>query len=113
MPTLERRTDGAVEVVHLIKRLDASNAPEVREELDTLMGKGRFLFALNLDGVNFVDSSGLSVFVHAVKAARALGGNVNLIQPSPAVRSVLELTRLNRIMEIWDDEPSAVLALAQ
>lgn len=113
MPTLERRTDGSVEVVHLAHRLDASNAPEVRDELDSLMDRGRHLLALNLDAVSFVDSSGLSVFVHAVKAARAAGGNVNLIQPNPAVRSVLELTRLSRIMEIWDDEPSAVLALAQ
>lgn len=113
MLTLERRTDGEVEVVHLLDRLDASNAPGVRKELDSLMDRGRNLLALNLGEVNFVDSSGLSVFVHAVKAARAAGGNVNLIQPSPAVRSVLELTRLSRIMEIWDDEPSAVLALAQ
>jgi anti-anti-sigma regulatory factor len=40
------------------------------------------------------------------------GGDVNLVQPTPAVRSVLELTRLSRIFEIWDDEPSAVTALA-
>lgn len=113
MPTLERRTDGEVDVVRLCNRLDASNAPEVRDELDSLMGEGRNRLALNLDRVSFVDSSGLSVFVHAVKAARATGGNVNLIHPSPAVRSVLQLTRLNRIFEIWDDEPSAVMALAQ
>jgi len=113
MPALERRSDGEVEVVQLASRLDASNAPKVREELDSLMNRGRNLLALNLNGVSFVDSSGLSVFVHAVKSARAAGGNVNLIHPSPAVRSVLELTRLSRIMEIWDDEPSAVLALAQ
>ena len=113
MPTLERRTDGKVEVVHLISRLDANNAPEVREELDSLMQRGRHRLALNLDRVSFIDSSGLSVFVHAVKAARAMGGNVNLIHPTPAVRSILDLTRLSRIMDIWDDEPSAVTALAQ
>jgi len=101
VPTLERRTDGQVEVVHLNQRLDASNAPEVRQELDLLVNRGHNLLALNLDHVSFVDSSGLSVFVHLVKAAIATG------------RSVLELTRLSRIMEIWDDEPSAVLALAQ
>jgi anti-sigma B factor antagonist len=102
-----------VEVVHLVNRLDASNATEVRQELESLMNRGCHRLALNLDRVSFVDSTGLSVFVHAVKAARAAGGNVNLIHPSPAVRSVLELTRLSRIMEIWDDESSAVLALAQ
>lgn len=113
MPTLEKRSNGQVEVVHLTNRLDATNAPEVRQEIDSLLGQGRNRLALNLDRVSFVDSSGLSVFVHAVKTARAAGGNVNLIHPSPAVRSVLELTRLSRILEIWDDEPSAILALAQ
>lgn len=113
MAILEKRASGSVEVVHLVNRLDASNATEVRQELEALMDRGCHRLALNLDRVSFVDSTGLSVFVHAVKAARAAGGNVNLIHPSPAVRSVLELTRLSRIMEIWDDESSAVLALAQ
>ena len=110
--TLERQTAGQVEVVRLANRLDADNANAVRQELDTLMKQGRNRLALSLNQVSFVDSSGLSVFVHAVKMARAAGGDVNLVQPTPAVRSVLELTRLSRIFEIWDDEPSAVLALA-
>ncbi len=113
MTTLERTTDGPVEVIRLTSRLDASNASEVRQELDSLLQRGRTRLALDLDEVSFVDSSGLSVFVHAVKAARAAGGNVNLIHASAAVRSVLDLTRLSRILQIWDDEPSAVLALAQ
>ncbi len=113
MPTLEGATMGPVEVVHLMNRLDASNASEVRRRIDSLMDRGRNRLALDLDQVSFVDSTGLSVFVHAVKSARATGGNINLIHPSPAVRSVLELTRLNRILEIWEDESSAVEALAQ
>lgn len=112
MPRLERHSTGQVDVVRLMNRVDAESAPAVREELDALMDQGRVRLALNLDQVSFVDSSGLSVFVHAVKTARAAGGDVNLIQPSAAVRSVLELTRLSRVFEIWDDEPSAVLALA-
>jgi anti-anti-sigma factor len=109
---MEKRAGGRVDVVHLVNRVDADNAPAVRRELDSLMSQGRNRLALQLDQVSFVDSSGLSVFVHAVKMARAAGGDVNLIQPTPAVRSVLELTRLSRIFEIWDDEPSAVMALA-
>lgn len=110
--TLERRSKGPVEVVQLANRLDADNATAVRRELDALLNQGRNRLALRLDQVSFVDSSGLSVFVHAVKMARAAGGDVILVKPTPAVRSVLELTRLSRIFEIWDDESSAVTALA-
>lgn len=112
MLTLERRAEGRVDVVHLVNRVDADNATAVRQELDSLMSQGRNRLALRLDQVSFVDSSGLSVFVHAVKTARAAGGDVNLVLPTPAVRSVLELTRLSRIFEIWEDESSAVTALA-
>ncbi len=49
-------------------------------------------------GVSFVDSSGLSVLVTSLKAARAKGGDLVLASLTPPVRSIVELTRLHRIL---------------
>ena len=49
MAILEKRASGSVEVVHLVNRLDASNATEVRQGLKSLMDRGCHRLALNLD----------------------------------------------------------------
>ena len=43
--------------------------------------------------------------------ARAVGGELVLILPSPPVRSILELTRIHRSVEIVDDERAAYATL--
>jgi len=52
--------------------------------------------------VTFIDSTGLSVLITALKRARSLGGDVRLRAPSHQVFKVLELTRLHQVFEIED-----------
>ena len=59
-----------------------------------------------------IDSSGLSVLVSAREAARAAGGDVLLLKPNSTVRSLIELTRLQEIFEIFGNEQHAVERLA-
>ena len=110
--SFEHRTRNGVDIVILRDRLDAAAAPGVRDDLRALIAAGSARLVLNMSGVARIDSSGLSVLVTALKAARAAGGDVVLVGPTAAVRSLLELTRLHRVVLIFDDEDSAVGALA-
>lgn len=109
---LTRHSVGPVDVVTLDGRLDAAAAGPVRQELKELIGSGRTRLVVNLAGVGFVDSSGLFALVASFKAARAVGGDVALVGLTPGVRSIVELTRLHRVFEIFDDEAVAVAALS-
>ncbi len=105
---VSRRAEGAAEIVTLSGTLDASVAPEVRDQLKRIVAEGRVRLVLDLANVNFIDSSGLSALVTAFKAARAAGGDVALANLTPAVRSIVELTRLHRIMDVYETEVAAV-----
>ena len=63
---------------------------------------------MEMGRVEFVDSSGLSVLVSAVKAARSAGGDVVLSALTPQVQALVELTRLHHLFEIFADEASAI-----
>lgn len=112
MSTPPHRSVGNVEVVALSGRLDASAAPQVRQLLRGLVDQGRSRLVVDFADVGFVDSSGLSVLVTALKAARAAGGDVVVLNPTDNVRSLLELTRLHRVFLVFNDEASAVSSFA-
>lgn len=105
---IERRAEGAAEIVTLTGTLDAAVAQEVRDALKKIVAEGRTRLVIDLGAVAFIDSSGLSALVTAFKAARGAGGDVALANLTPAVRSIVELTRLHRIMDVYDTETAAV-----
>ena len=109
---LTHRTVAGVDLVALSGRLVMADVAEIRQHLLTIIEQGGGKLILDLGEVNFMDSSGLSVLVSAFKAARARRGDVALLKLSPTVRSLIELTRLQQVFAIFDDEAAALAAMA-
>lgn len=104
LSTVRRSLKGKdVEIISLRGRLDALTAPELREEFREFIANGHNRLVLEFSGVTFVDSSGISVIITLLKAATANGGDVVLAKLPATVRSILELTRLNKVFRIHDD----------
>ena len=74
-------------------------------------GGCRARLVLDLQALRRIDSSGLSALLSVLKAARAAGGDVVLLSPSATVASILRLTRLDQILEAYDDEGTALARL--
>ena len=110
---LPRTSHGPVDVLSFAGSLHAATTASLRQELKDLIQSGRSRLVMNMAGVRFVDSSGLSVLVVALKAARAAGGDVVLLKLTPEVRSIVELTRLHRVFEIFDDADAAIAKLGK
>src|SRR5271169_6125218 len=65
---------------------------------------------LQLDQVDFVDSSGLGALVRLMQAARAKGGDLKLSGVPPAIRKTLEMTNLLSQFETYDSVEEAITA---
>ncbi|MBK7541122.1 MAG: STAS domain-containing protein [Candidatus Competibacteraceae bacterium] len=110
MVVTHRTVDG-IDVIALAGRLVMADVPQVRQRLLETVERGGGKLILDLAEVGFMDSSGLSVLVSTFKAARLKNGEVVLLHPSPTVRSLIELTRLQQIFSIFDDENMALSRL--
>ena len=102
-----------ITVVRIGGEIDASNTPELSRTLEELLGRGSLRFVLDMAEVGFIDSSGLSTLLTFFKHARAKGGDVVLASVQPTVSRILELTRLDKVFELFHSPEEAVQTLRQ
>lgn len=87
-------------VVRVSGEIDISTAPRLREAIVSLLAEGRTQIAVDLRGVDFLDSTGLGVLVGGLKRARSAGGELRVISTSPRIEKVFAITGLDGIFEI-------------
>lgn len=94
------------------QRLDAAAAPRFKGYMVDLIQQGGTLFVLNLEDVDFMDSSGLASLMSSMKT---LGGHGEMAVCclSDKVRKLFAITRLDRgVFRIFGTEAEAVTALS-
>ncbi|MFC6881806.1 STAS domain-containing protein [Actinomadura yumaensis] len=112
MPPLEvtaRAHDGHT-VVRLRGELDIAAADDLRRRLRAARQAHGDHVILDLEGLEFMDSQGLSVIVACYKAATEAGGSLTLAGPQPIVRRTLEVTGLHRRMTVVGSIDEALAA---
>lgn len=85
------------------ERIDAHNSVELKEYFLSMMEHGETHILVQLENVRFIDSSGLGALLSGFKNAESRSGRLSLVNLQPQVLSMFELTRLNRVFEIYPD----------
>jgi anti-sigma B factor antagonist len=97
-----RKTDD-ITLLDLEGRLWVQEGPLHTQVRSLLEGGCRFLI-LNLEKVDYIDSSGLGQLVSIWTSVRSLGGNVNLLRPTDRVKRLLRTTSLYVVFDVFEDE---------
>lgn len=84
-------------------RIDAHNSGELKETILHLIEQGETNIIIQLEQVRFIDSSGLGALLSGYKNAAAKSGKLAIANMQQQVLSMFELTRLNRVFEIYAD----------
>lgn len=90
------------------ERIDAHNSVELKEYFLNMLEQGDIHILVQLENVRFIDSSGLGALLSGFKNAEARSGRLSLVNLQPQVLSMFELTRLNRVFEIYPDLEQAL-----
>ncbi len=107
MEITRKRAGRACVVTPQVKKIDANVAVEFRKQLMELIADGENRLVLNLGEVDFIDSSGLGALVAVLKNIGP-EGRIKLFAVKDGVRSIFELTRLDRVFDIHISEKGAV-----
>jgi anti-sigma B factor antagonist len=107
--TTTTRQAGSVTIVDISGRIIlGQETASLRGLVSDLLSKGHNKILFNLADVDYIDSSGVGYIVGAFSSVRNHNGELKVLNPTRNVQDVLQKTKLNRILEIKDDEAAAL-----
>ena len=110
MKVATRQVDG-VTILDLSGRITlGEGSVTLRDAVHDLIAKGSKHILLNLENINYIDSSGIGELVSAFTSVRNAGGELKLLNLTKKVHDLLQITKLYTVFDIWDNEASAVSA---
>ena len=106
---ISNRQSGNATVVDVVGDITLYNSPDVRKVLiDLLRTKRTPRVIVNLLKVRYIDSAGVASLVEGLKISRDLKSSFALFGLSKTAREVLELTRLIKVFEVYENEDDAL-----
>lgn len=87
-------------VLHLAGEIDAYTAPKLKESLLPLTQRKGNTVEVNLEHVNYMDSTGLGIFVSALKSTKENDSKLVLVNLQDRILRIFEITGLDDIIEI-------------
>jgi anti-sigma B factor antagonist len=105
-----------VDGVKIIKlkeeRLDTSIAPDLKAQLLVLIADGKKVL-MNLEDVQYADSSGLGAILLGFRQARDGGGLFALCNVQKRVQSMINIAQLTNVITIYQDQLEAVTEMSE
>ncbi|MAG58864.1 MAG: anti-anti-sigma factor [Planctomycetes bacterium] len=99
MANLETHDEGDARILAISGEVDMDSSPDVK---DGILGalKGASTLKVLLKDVSYIDSSGIAVLIQGMKDANRANVAYSLLDPSPNVKSVIELAMLQQVFTI-------------
>jgi anti-sigma B factor antagonist len=100
--TVERTTGSADAwpVVRVSGEVDIQSSPMLEETLLSVVDEGLISVMVDLEAVSFLDSTGLSVLIGALKRCQRAGGELRIRAPQANVLRVFEITGLTELFRL-------------
>ncbi|MYB10510.1 MAG: STAS domain-containing protein [Acidimicrobiia bacterium] len=95
------------EVLTVTGEIDMATAPRFRQRLFALISGGAQNVVIDLSGVDYIDSTGLGVLMGGAKRVRSTGGDIRLVTTGSRLADLIELTRLDRVLDVFDSVSAA------
>jgi len=99
--------DGVV-LLKLNGEVDVYTAPKLKSRLIDLVDQGKFKIIVDLEEVDFMDSSGLGVLVGGLKRVRSHDGAIALICTQENILKIFRITGLVKVFPIFENQEQAV-----
>src|SRR5260370_14215716 len=90
---LDHHTKDGIEVVDVEGEIDVYTAPRLRELLIELVNNGHYQLVVNMEKVEFLDSTGLGVLVGGLKRVRAHDGSLDPVCTQGRILKIFRITR--------------------
>ncbi|MFA9556654.1 STAS domain-containing protein [Evansella sp. AB-rgal1] len=100
--------NGKKSVVKLSGEVDVYTASVLKEKLNPIAQEAEQLIIIDLSDVHYIDSTGLGIFIGALKTADKSNSSLKIIGANSRVKRLFEITGLNEVIDINEDQREEV-----
>jgi anti-anti-sigma factor len=101
----EIENKGSFKMIHIIGNIDTEeNTKNLDDDINDCIRKGHHHFVFNLEKTTYLDSAGISIFIHCLCDVQENKGSVYIIAKDSQVRKVLEMVGIDRLMKTYRSE---------
>ena len=104
------RSEGDRTVVAVGGEIDVYTAPKLREHLIDLVSGGQYHLIVDMEAVDFLDSTGLGVLVGGLKRVRSHDGSLHLVCSQDRILKIFRITGLTKVFPIHASVDEALAA---
>lgn len=108
--TLSTREVDGTTIVAVGGEIDVYTAPKLRDRITELVADGVYTIVIDMEAVEFLDSTGLGVLVGGLKKVRAHDGSLELICTQDRLLKIFRITGLAKVFVIHDSAEGALAA---
>jgi len=96
---------GNFKMIHIIGNIDTEeNTKKLDDDIFSCIKGGHHHFVFNLEKTTYLDSAGISIFIHCLCDVQENKGSVYIIAKDNQVRKVLEMVGIDRLMKTYATE---------
>ena len=106
--TLTTRDAGGKTIVAVGGEIDVYTAPKLRDKIPELVAGGVYDIVIDMEEVEFLDSTGLGVLVGGLKKVRAHDGSLQLVCNQDRLLKIFRITGLAKVFVIHDSADAAL-----
>ena len=109
--SLETRHEDGNTIIEVGGEIDVYTAPKLRDKITELVGNGNYHLVIDMEKVDFLDSTGLGVLVGGLKKVRAHDGSMRLICNQERLLKIFRITGLAKVVAIHSSQADALADL--
>ena len=106
--TLATREEDGRAIVAVGGEIDVYTAPKLRDQITELVSNGSYKIVIDLEAVEFLDSTGLGVLVGGLKKVRAHDGSLELVCTQERLLKIFRITGLAKVFVIHESAEAAL-----
>ena len=110
---LSTRKEGKVQIIQLEGRLDVHLSLEIEQAVNDLIDKGEKFLLFDLEGVQYLSSSGLRIFIAAMRRLKGIDGGLKLANMNESVKKIFKVVELIDLFEIYPSVDEALKAFGE
>ena len=104
----EEQFDTATRVISVSGEIHVTTAPEFSSKLNDAIVAGTRGVVIDMTGVEFIDSTGLSVLLNGLRRVTRAEGRLALVVSNPTVLRLFEITKLDSTFDIQPTREAAL-----